>query len=109
MSKAHTNLEYKFAEDLKACGEDATFRVPLSGSSRMVKGDVQSQHFFGETKRRKNFAFVNWFKKAEAESPKGKETVLVIKYHRQRGYYVVMHREIFMRLLKFANENGMKW
>ena len=109
MSKAYTALEYKFAADLKECGEHSSFRVPLSGSSKMVKGDAQSEHIFGETKRRKAFAFVNWMKKAQDEAPKGKEAVLVIKYHQQRGYYVVLEREFFMRLLKFANENGMEW
>ncbi len=99
MAKAHKNLEYKVASDLKEAGLASSFRVPLSGASRMIKGDVQANGYIVECKRRKAFAIDGWFKKVKAEAKKDQTAFLVLKRHQQRGYYVVLEREEFLRLV----------
>ena len=104
MSKAYTNLEYKVTADLKAAGLRSSFRVPLSGASKMVKGDVQANGYIVECKRRKFFVIDKWFRKTKSEARSDQTTLLVLKHHGQRGYYVVMERDEFLRLVE-AGQN----
>lgn len=84
-------------------------RMPLSGASEHLKGDIHKAHntaleyrFVDEVKRQENLAIPQWWRQAVSQCTIGEEPLLHFKQNNQEGLSVIRTRTLFSLMGKIV-------